>query len=93
MKEPAWLRKDDDSPNLIILSGSGDDIVEIPLSTVSSFDPLPAITAGNSTPNQSITVAPTVVENYPSASNVPPCPVDYLDHNAVEGYSTKSLSS
>jgi RNA polymerase II-associated protein 2 len=90
MKEPAWLRKDDGVPDLVILTGSGDMPTETPLPNV---EQPPATTASNAigSTNQTTTITPTVVERYPSTANAPPTSIKY-DHNAVEGYSTKLAS-
>jgi RNA polymerase II-associated protein 2 len=90
LKEPAWLRKEDDVPNLVILTGSGDELAETPLPSV---EQPPAATPSNSgLSSQPATITPVVVERYPSTTKPPSTSIKY-DHNAVEGYSTKLSSA
>jgi hypothetical protein len=84
-KEPAWLRKDDDVPNLVILVGPGDDPEEVPLPNEEQPEAIGSESRHSGLPTA---IKPTVVERHPSTTHPPSSSATY-DHNAVEGYSTK----
>jgi hypothetical protein len=70
----------------VVLTGEGDETVEMPLPMVEPPQAATPDPVGAS--SRSVTIAQTVVERHPSAPKSSSTTIKY-DHNAVEGYSTK----